>query len=115
MNRVDVESAVIAMGDVAVCIKMVDDATEEGNAVQQGQDSRSADVQRMMRQIEQGLGEEASQAVKKLGNAQQLEGMLKGLSDKDMARLENLMKHPERLRSLLTPENLQKLKDTLGG
>lgn len=36
MNRVDVESAVIAMGDVAVCIKMVDDATEEGNAVQQG-------------------------------------------------------------------------------
>ena len=35
MNRVDVESAVIAMGDVAVCIKMVDDATEEGNAVQQ--------------------------------------------------------------------------------
>lgn len=34
MNRVDVESAVIAMGDVAVCIKMVDDATEEGNAVQ---------------------------------------------------------------------------------
>ena len=24
------------MGDVAVCIKMVDDATEEGNAVQQG-------------------------------------------------------------------------------
>ena len=30
MNRVDVESAVIAMGDVAVCIKMVDDATEEG-------------------------------------------------------------------------------------
>ena len=94
---------------------MVDDATEEGNAVQQGKDSRSADLQRMMRQIEQGLGEEASQAVKKLGNAQQLEGMLKGLSDKDMARLENLMKHPERLRSLLTPENLQKLKDTLGG
>ena len=36
MNREDVESAVIAMGDVAVCIKMVDDATEEGNAVQQG-------------------------------------------------------------------------------
>ena len=87
----------------------------QGTAVQQGKDSRSADLQRMMRQIEQGLGEEASQAVKKLGNAQQLEGMLKGLSDKDMARLENLMKHPERLRSLLTPENLQKLKDTLGG
>ena len=87
----------------------------QGNAVQQGKDSRSADLQRMMRRIEQGLGEEASQAVKKLGNAQQLEGMLKGLSDKDMARLENLMKHPERLRSLLTPENLQKLKDTLGG
>ena len=35
MNRVDVEGAVIAMGDVAVCIKMVDDATVEGNAVQQ--------------------------------------------------------------------------------
>lgn len=35
MNRVDVESAVIAMGDVAVCIKMMDDATVEGNAVQQ--------------------------------------------------------------------------------
>lgn len=35
MNRVDVESAVIAMGDVAVCIKMMDDATVEGNAAQQ--------------------------------------------------------------------------------
>ena len=35
MNRVDVESAVIAMGDVAMCIKMVDDATVEGNSIQQ--------------------------------------------------------------------------------
>ena len=83
--------------------------------LQQGQGNRGADLQRMMRQLEQGLGGEAAQAVKKLGNAQQLEAMLKGLSDKDMARLESLMKHPERLRSLLTPENLQKLKDTSGG
>ena len=41
--------------------------------------------------------------------------MLKGLSERDLARLESLMKNPERLRSLLTPENLQKLKGTLGG
>ena len=37
----------------------------QGNAVQQGKDSRSAGLQRMMRQLEQGPGEEASQAVKK--------------------------------------------------
>ena len=91
-----------------MCIKMVDDATEEGNAVQQGKDSRSADLQRMMRQIEQGLGEEASQAVKKLGNAQQLEGMLKGLSDKDMARLENLMGKPlEEMKELYNHREIE--------
>lgn len=35
LNRVDVENAVIAMGDVAMCIKMVDDASVEGDAEQQ--------------------------------------------------------------------------------
>lgn len=35
LNREDVENAVIAMGDVAVCIKMVDDASVEGNAERQ--------------------------------------------------------------------------------
>lgn len=35
LNRADVENAVIAMGDVAVCIKMVDDASVEGDAEQQ--------------------------------------------------------------------------------
>lgn len=35
LNRVDIENAVIAMGDVAVCIKMVDDASVEGDAEQQ--------------------------------------------------------------------------------
>ncbi len=88
---------------------------QEKTAPAGGQSGQGADLQRMMQQLEQGLGGDAAAAVKKLGNPQQLEGMLKGLSERDLARLESLMKNPERLRSLLTPENLQKLKGTLGG
>lgn len=35
LNRMDIESAVIAMGDVDVCVKMVDNAIEEKDPTKQ--------------------------------------------------------------------------------
>lgn len=35
LNRMDIESAVIAMGDVDVCVKMVDSAIEEKDPTKQ--------------------------------------------------------------------------------
>lgn len=35
MNRMDIESAAIAMGDIDVCIQMIDDAIEQRDAARQ--------------------------------------------------------------------------------
>ncbi|MBQ3077407.1 MAG: hypothetical protein IJC43_06085 [Clostridia bacterium] len=75
----------------------------------------SADLKEMMSRLEQSLGPEAAASVRSMGSPERLQGMLDGLSEKDMARLEGLMQNPDRLKSLLTPDNLRRLRDTLEG
>ncbi|NLT58457.1 MAG: hypothetical protein GXX99_05795 [Clostridiales bacterium] len=71
-------------------------------------------VKRTLQEVEQNLGPEASATLRKLGDPKDLERMLKNLSERDMARLEQLLGDPKRLRSLLTEDNIGKIKEILG-
>ncbi|MBQ6000930.1 MAG: hypothetical protein IJL15_05335 [Clostridia bacterium] len=72
-------------------------------------------VSQLARQLESGMGEEAAAVLRRLGDPQQLSGLLGRLGEGDLRRLERLLQNPERLRGLLNDETLEALKKALGG
>ncbi len=86
--------------------------TERGAAEQE---RLMEQVSQLARQLESGMGEEAAAVLRRLGDPQQLSGLLGRLGEGDLRRLERLLQNPERLRGLLNDETLEALKKALGG
>ena len=70
-------------------------------------------IEQTVKEVEQRIGSEAADQLKKLGSPQDLERMLGTLSESDMSRLEQLLQDPKRLGRMLNGKNIAKIKKIL--